>query len=290
MKRVDVAIIGAGPAGLAVAGVTGDAGLLTLVLDEQPTPGGQIWRAADRVLADPRRAGRYAASFVHAAETLAAARKVATLKPLSDIIDISPERDILWLDRAAGRLVETRARALILAPGAMERPVPLPGWTLPGVMGAGALQIAMKQATLVPDEPIVLAGQGPLLLLVTRQLQAAGARIAAMLDFGSAMDVAHTMRTLPKALLSDAKLVAEGVRLAASRALGSAKVYRQVRGIAAIGTDAVEAVRFEAGGRNHEVRASLLALHDGVTPNIQLSRLLGLTHRFRETDAAFAPV
>ena len=74
------------------------------------------------------------------------------------------------------------ARRILLATGALERPVPIPGWTLPGVMTAGAAQILLKSAGLVPEGRVVLAGQGPLLYLVAAQLARAGAAPAALFE------------------------------------------------------------------------------------------------------------
>src|SRR3546814_9970003 len=72
------------------------------------------------------------------------------------------------LFRSAGGIGRTTARALVLATGAMERPLPFPGWTLPGVLGVGALQVALKTGGLVPGDGLVIAGRGPLLLLYLR--------------------------------------------------------------------------------------------------------------------------
>ena len=74
------------------------------------------------------------------------------------------------------------ARAVFLATGAIERPFPIPGWTLPGVMSAGAAQTALKASGLVPDGPVVLAGCGPLLYLLAWQYRNAGVRVEALLD------------------------------------------------------------------------------------------------------------
>src|SRR3546814_14850276 len=82
----------------------------------------------------------------------------------------------------------------------MERPVPLPGWTLPGVMAAGAAQVLLKSAGLVPAGRVVLAGSGPLLLLVAQQLIEAGADAAAVLEPTRAQDDLRDARHLPRAL------------------------------------------------------------------------------------------
>ena len=286
MRTVDVAVVGAGPAGLSAAAVTGAAGLTTLLIDEQPAPGGQIWRAAEAAAADPARAA-LAASYAGAAATIAAARRHATLAAGAEVVDISSDREILWFDKAARRLWQTRARVLLVATGAMERPVPFPGWTLPGVSGVGALQIALKQGGMVPDGPVVLAGQGPLVLLVARQLAAFGVEIAATLDFAPALPSRAALARLPAALADDAGLLANGAALAVRRFL-SGTAYRDISHLEALGGERLEAVRFRAAGQIHTLPAGRLAVHDGVIPNTQLTRLLGLPHRWDDAQAAFA--
>lgn len=290
MKAVDVAVIGAGPAGIAAATQTARAGLSTLVLDEQAAPGGQIWRAAEAVATDRDRAAALADSYGGARDVLAALRASgAVLSQRADVIDVSSEREILWLDRGDGRLRETRAHALVIATGALERPVPFPGWTLPGVMGAGALQGAMKQGGLVPAGRLVLAGQGPLLLLVLRQVLRLGGAVAAVLDFGAGLPGA-ALRRLPQAAACDPRLLAKGAGLLATRARARIPAYRSIDGLSALGPNRVEAVAFTSGGERHDIPCDLLAVHDGVTPNTQLPRLLNLAHRWRTQDAAFAPL
>lgn len=289
MKRADVVVVGAGPSGLAAAAVTGAVGLATLVLDEQPRPGGQIWRAAEAVAADPARRDLFGKSFDGATDAIAGARARATLAAGAEVVDISPEREVLWFDRAEGRLRETAARTILLATGAMERPVPFPGWTLPGVTGVGALQIALKQGGLWPEGPIVLAGQGPLLLLFADQLRTAGAQIAAMLDFGGALPSREALSLLPGAFAADPGLLTEGARLAVRRSFGTT-LHRRVEALRANGADRLETVTFRADGVEHEIAAAHLAVHDGVVPNTQLARLLGLAHRWDEGIAAFVPV
>ncbi|GAB5377420.1 MAG: NAD(P)/FAD-dependent oxidoreductase [Acuticoccus sp.] len=252
-------------------------------------PGGQIWRAAEAVAGDTARGPALSASYEGAAAAIAAARAHATLRAGAEVVDISAERDILWFDRAERRLRQTRARAILVATGAMERPVAFPGWTLPGVSGAGALQIALKQGGLVPEGPVVLAGQGPLLLLLAAQLDALGAEIGAMLHFGPPLPPRAALARLPAALRADAALLGKGVALSLRRQT-LAPLYRRVQNLRATGTDAVEAVHFEADGMAESVPVARLAVHDGVVPNTQLTRLLGLDHRWIAAQAAFAPI
>src|SRR6266700_836794 len=99
-----------------------------------------------------------------------------------------------------GRSYQVRARQLIVASGAMERPSPLPGWTLPGVMNAGAAQILLKSSGSVPAGRVVMAGGGPLLLLVACQLLEAGVTLAGIVETSSRANWWRALRHLPTAL------------------------------------------------------------------------------------------
>src|SRR5438552_14575655 len=174
---VEFAIIGAGPAGMAAAVLAGELGLDTVLVDEQSSPGGQIYRAIERAAPDTPLGPDYLAG-----RPLAAALRASR-------VDYRPNTTLWHLDtdgtlflENAGRTETMTARRVLLATGAIERPVPIPGWTLPGVMTAGAAQTLLKTADLVPEGRVVLAGQGPLLYLAAVQLARAGAPPLALLE------------------------------------------------------------------------------------------------------------
>ncbi|WP_431272762.1 hypothetical protein [Dankookia sp. P2] len=149
-----------------------DLGLSVAVVDESPAPGGQIFRGLDRAAGDPALRGDYAAGL-----PLVRAFRAARIdyRPATTLWHLEPETGLLSV-LAAGATTEIAANRVLLATGAQERPVPIPGWTLPGVMTAGAAQILLKTAGVVPAGRTVLAGQGPLLLLLALQLAWAGRR------------------------------------------------------------------------------------------------------------------
>jgi len=297
---LDLIVIGAGPAGLAAAGVAAGAGLSVMLLDEQPSAGGQVWRNAGAILADqgPRRI--FAAGYHRAERALKRlAGSGARHHAGATLVDIAQDEDgfaISWLRRDAGHapaLQNSIARNVIIACGAQERAMVFPGSHRPGVMGIGALQIAMKQAGLVPAcDGVILAGQGPLLLLALAQIRSLGGRVSAILDMTPPGTRRRAIRHLPAALLSDPGLVAQGMMLSLRRRMSGIPVYRHVTDLRAEGDDdgALARVRFRAGDRDMSLPATLLAVHDGVIPNTQISRLLGLEHRWNAAQAAFAPV
>ena len=132
MSAIDLLVVGAGPAGMAAAIAARRHGLTVLVVDDQPAPGGQIWRAVETVAATPRGA-RLGAAYRSGAERAAAFRACgATYESGSQLWQIEPGFRAFLTREGKARTVT--AKAVILATGAQERPVPFPGWTLPGVL------------------------------------------------------------------------------------------------------------------------------------------------------------
>src|SRR5260370_2860462 len=174
---IDLAIIGAGPAGMSAATLGAELGLDTLLIDEQEGPGGQVYRAIERASESSPLGADYAAGRSLAAALRASA---ARYRPATTVWHIDPDGTLsLAADGISATVI---ARRILLATGAIERPVPIPGWTLPGVMTVGAAQILLKTADLVPEGRAVLAGQGPLLYLAAMQLARAGAPPVALLE------------------------------------------------------------------------------------------------------------
>jgi len=153
-----LAIVGAGPAGMAAATLAAELGIETVLVDEQAAPGGQIYRAVERAPPNSPLGPDYVAGR-DLATALRGSR--AEYRPNTTLWHIDPD-GTLYLE-SDGRTETLMAQRILLATGAFERPVPIPGWTLPGVMGAGAAQILLKSADLVPEGRAVLAGQCPLL-------------------------------------------------------------------------------------------------------------------------------
>ncbi len=291
-REPDVVVVGAGPAGLAATREMAGAGLSVLVIDEQAAGGGQVWRNAGRLAG----AAPEALQALTALEMAGVEHRAGAVLLEADLHEggAAPVR-IGWLSgpgpAGAGRAMhETQARALVLATGAMERPVLFAGATLPGVMGIGALQSVLKQSGQVPRGGVVLAGQGPLLLLTLVQVMQAGGRIDAVLDLGPPGRLAAAAPALPGGLLADPVLLSEGTRLLRQARGFGMPWHRRITELTAQGGDALAEVSFMAGGTPHRLPCRLLAIHDGVIPNTQASRLLGLDHAWREDQASFAPV
>jgi NADPH-dependent 2,4-dienoyl-CoA reductase/sulfur reductase-like enzyme len=172
---------------------------------------------------------------------------------------------------------------VLLATGALERPVPIPGWTLPGVMTAGAAQILLKSADLVPEGRVVLAGQGPLIYLVAAQLARAGAPPAAIFETTPPENYWEAVRHT--SLLGGGRLLLKGLGMIAAVRRASVPIRRGVRGLRATGGRRLERVVWEGG----ELAADYLLLHEGVIPNVQVSLALQLRHEWDAAQLCWRP-
>src|SRR6478752_3404205 len=184
----DVLIVGGGPAGMAAASTAADAGLDTVLIDERPTLGGQVYKqpGPGMRVTDPREMGRqYRAgrALIDEVEASSAAVRLRT-----SVVDLEPDvHGWIAMVHTEGDPVESvRARRVIVAAGAHDRPVVFPGWTLPGVMTAGGLQTLAKTQAFIPGQRTVFAGSGPVALAFPAQLAGYGANIVTALEAGPA--------------------------------------------------------------------------------------------------------
>jgi NADPH-dependent 2,4-dienoyl-CoA reductase/sulfur reductase-like enzyme len=272
--RTEIAIIGSGPAGLAAAGLLGEAGCEVTLIDEQPAPGGQIYRGVASASAERLRI--LGADYAVGRNLLGAAhRPYVRHIPSATVWEVTREREISYSVGGAARRVV--ARQVIVCNGATERPMPFPGWTLPGVMMAGAGQILLKTSGLLPPAPLVLAGSGPLLYLVASQYLAAGHEVAAIVETTPGTNRWVALRYLPGMLLSP-RLLLKGLSLLAGLKRARVPHYRGAIGLRAEGTDRVETLAFTVGGKARRLPCAALLIHTGIIPNVQITRSLNLTH------------
>ena len=276
---VELAIIGAGPAGMAAAVLADELGLETVLIDEQGSPGGQMYRAIER--AEP---GTPLGSDYLAGWPLVAALRASRVdyRPSTTLWHVDPE-GALFLE-TAGRSETVTARRVLLATGALERPVPIPGWTLPGVMTAGAAQILLKSSGLVPEGRVVLAGQGPLLYLVAAQLARAGAAPVALFETAPLENYLAAIRPLAGLWAGRRRLI-KGLGLISAVKRAGVRIRRGVRGLRAVGQRRLERVAWEDG----ELATDYLLLHEGIIPNVQVSLALQLQHEWDEAQLCWRP-
>ena len=181
--RVDVAIVGAGPAGLQAARAAAEARVRVAVIDRYPRPGGQYFKQPRPGLAttiDSRRQQQARALF----QRLREAENVLYWSEARAWGAFPATDEAGWLLALDGSTAPPRvhARALILATGAYDRPIAFPGWTLPGVFTTGAAQTLLKSEGVLPGRRVLVAGSGPLQWAVAASLVEAGAEVAALLE------------------------------------------------------------------------------------------------------------
>jgi NADPH-dependent 2,4-dienoyl-CoA reductase/sulfur reductase-like enzyme len=290
-ESIDVAVIGAGPAGLAAATQAARAGLSVVVLDEQESVGGQIYRAIER--SDAQRREILGPDYqAGSAIATAFARSGARYVPNASVWQVTREKTVHYLKD--GKVGSFEAKRVVLATGALERPFPIPGWTLPGVLTAGAAQILLKSAGEVPSEPPVLVGCGPLLYLLGWQYVRAGVPIRALVDTTRHEDRWRAKRYMVSALRAWPYL-SKGLQL--MRTLRDAGVPMheaaddlRVEGV--IGEDGAEranALTFSVRGVSHRIEANVILLHQGVVPNTQFSLSLRASHKWDDAQLCFTP-
>lgn len=278
----DLVIVGGGPAGLAAAADAGRAGATVAIIDTQQEPGGQIYRAAER------RAGQGDAEADHGARLASDARAAdAQWFVGQSVWQVTPGLQVLLGD--GQRAQRLQARRLILATGAYERPMPIPGWTLPGVMTAGAGQILLKSARTVPQGNVWLAGNGPLLLLLASQWLKVGVKVRGILDTTPRGSLTRALRHLPAALPAWRELM-RGVQWRAALLRAGIPWIPVEGGLEALGSDRIEAVAWRAKGRRQEAPAEALFLHHGVIPHVRLLQAMGGEMRWDRRQLCFAPV
>jgi thioredoxin reductase len=288
MTNTDVLIVGAGPAGMAAAITARRFGINVLVVDDQPSPGGQIWRSVETVAATPRSAILGKAYQEGKAITDAFRASGALYQPRTQLWQIEPGFRAFVTHDGKARMI--KAGAIILATGAQERPVPFPGWTLPGVLTVGAAQVLLKTAGQIPDKPVWVAGCGPLPLLYLVQLLRAGGRIAGYLDTTPPGRHWSALPHLPKALRASEGLL-KGLAWKAALMKRRVPTISHVVDLEAHGANRIESIRYRtADGRDKTVAADILLVHEGVVPSIHATLGLGCAVEWHDHQDCYIPV
>ncbi len=276
--KYDVIVIGAGPAGLACSAELADKGLDVAILDEQAAPGGQIYR--NITAASEKQLSILGEDY---AEGINVVKKFEMASPdylpQARVWQAEANGDVFLSHNGASRKIS--ADYIVISTGAMERPVPFPGWTLPGVMTCGGMSNLFKDSSLSPKEPVVLAGSGPLLWLVVEHLFALDAPVAAILDTTPLGQILPAMKHLPKALkrfgymMKGVKMIADVHRTAMKRKV---PIHRNVKDLKAIGEQRLESVSATRGSKEVSYDATTLLVSEGVIPNTSLVRQIGCDH------------
>ena len=292
MRETDVAVVGAGPAGLAVAAAVADAGGAATLLDDNALPGGQYFRRLPpgfrHTAAGPFDKDRARAEALY---RVTAQAGVSYLP--GAVVWEAPAPGVLAFARGAetGRI---RARIIVLAPGAADQPVPFPGWTLPGVITAGGLQNLIKGARVIPGRRVVVAGNGPLVLLTAANLARAGAEVVAC---ETAPLGRRLWRALPK-LAAAPEIVRQAADHRGALIRAGAPFHTGWTVIEAAGEETLETVTLapiDGAGRIARDRAATLAADTlvvgfGLAPSTELCRLMGCALHYRPLRGGWLPV
>jgi len=276
----DYLVVGAGPAGMAAAIEASHAGLKVLVLDQAAAAGGQIYRNVSHASATQR---QVLGPDYGLGKPLLKAFMAAPCdyQPLAQVWNIEPNAQGFTVAALIdGRSVSFVASDLLIANGAMERPMAVAGWEKPGVMTAGAGQILLKASALLPKQ-VVLAGSGPLLLLLAHQYRAAGVTITALLDTTPRSNYWRAMPWLIAGLSMPKQLV-KGVWLSLVQRI-RVPYFSNVTGINIVGDAQVEAVRFMVAGKEYEVSTQLVLLHQGIIAQTQMAQTLACKQQWSDT-------
>lgn len=256
---MSIVILGAGPAGLAAAHAASSDGHAVTVVDDNPAPGGQIWRGGPARWRDPRAHALWEALRQRPhVRFIQGARVVAAAGPRTLLLDTADGPRLLPWQR------------IVLCSGARELLLPFPGWTLPGVMGAGAIQALAKGGMPLRGKRVVIAGSGPLLLAAADTVRRSGGKVVAIAEHQGTRALAGFFGRL---LMGHPGKVWQSLQLAASL-LGVPYKHGAVVSAAA-GAQRLQSVTLRQRGREREIDCDFLACGFGLVPGVELGALFG---------------
>ncbi len=286
-ERTDVLVVGGGPAGLAAAGEAAKAGLGVVVVDENAKPGGQIYRQPPGKFRSEGGTTEEGRSLIDEIQRL----PVRFLQEATVWGQFDP--GVLEVAHQAENL-RIQARAVVVAVGANDRPASIPGWTLPGVVTAGGAQAMLKSQRILPGRRILLAGAGPLQLVVASQFAKAGVDVVAVTEavpgpahLRHAFGLAWGGPTLLDGLRYKLAIRKAGIPWIAPAILTRIEGSERVEAAVVAGVDRdwrpVE-------GTERVLEVDAVCLGYGLVPSVEIARLLGCRLRYEPVGDAWVPV
>ncbi len=276
----DLLIVGGGPAGLAAGALAATHGVRTVLVDERSSLGGQIYKQPGPgfVIHDARKLGR---EFSRGAELIGAARRAGVEVLLATSVLSLRQSTAVIMTEGSDMTAMLRAKKVLIAPGAHDRPVVFPGWTLPGVITAGGAQSMVKASRVIPGNRVAFVGSGPLALAFPAQLRHYGVNVVLALEAGSPPGPRSAARLL-RAAWGNWELLVDGIDY--RRQLMRARIRPQYRRIVvrAEGNGHVEAIVHAAvddqwrvvAGTEESIAVDTICVGYGFIPSSELFRLV----------------
>ncbi|SVA36231.1 uncharacterized protein METZ01_LOCUS89085 [marine metagenome] len=292
VKKVDLVVLGAGPAGVAAANVASKEGAEVVIIDENSSAGGQIYRAPPNEFqpqnsfkSDEFREGEKQRNILENSN-LTALFKHRVWSVSSDLVvsTVGPNGLSSW-----------HARSLIIANGALERIIPFPGWTIPGVIGLAASTILLKSQYVLPGQSTVVAGCGPLLIAVANGIIKSGGKVSAIIDLNSKSDWIKAFPRLlsrPDQLFKGmswfANIMKAGIKLYGGHAVTNTK---QVDNVLRISIAPINSAGSILDSKNQKiVEGDCLAIGHGLFPSTEITRLLKAKHIYDPLKGGWVPL
>jgi NADPH-dependent 2,4-dienoyl-CoA reductase/sulfur reductase-like enzyme len=271
----DVLVIGGGPAGLMAAIASARAGAVTALVDERPVSGGQYFKQPHAGLAHDTASDD--SQFAEGRGLIRRAKAAGIAFIEGVVIDAPSAGQIVIVTH--GQRIDITPTRLVIATGAYERPRPVPGWTLPGVMTIGAAQTLLRSYGVLPGRRILVAGNGPLNLQVAVELARAGADIVAVCESAPSPQARHLAPIAAMALTSP-ELTLQGWGYLRELRRRSIPVHYGT-GLAGI-RPGLSAHWVDAQGSRRDVEVDCVCMGYGFLPSNQLLRLLDCRHDYDE--------
>ena len=292
IKKVDLVVLGAGPAGVAAANVASKEGAEVVIIDENSSAGGQIYRAPPNEF-QPQNS--FKSDEFREGEKQRNILENSNLTALFNHRVWSVSSDLVVSTVGPNGLSSWHARSLIIANGALERIIPFPGWTIPGVIGLAASTILLKSQYVLPGQSTVVAGCGPLLIAVANGIIKSGGKVSAIIDLNSKSD---WIKAFPRLLSRPDQLfkgmswfvniMKAGIKLYGGHAVTNTK---QVDNVLRISIAPINSAGSILDSKNQKiVEGDCLAIGHGLFPSTEITRLLKAKHIYDPLKGGWVPL